>query len=324
MSLIMVGCSARDELQHVVFAVIDGSPITAAEVRDLVLLKQSIATAAGKPIKPKGFKRWANSTALRSIPNIIAMRLLDRKFSQLGVRRSPVSDKQILFRYNRLFRTKCKTLDEFSEKIEGNRDLFLKQLDYESRIQAYTLSVSNALTVTDEELSSRMEFDLNERKKAIDFNQTASNRAMKCFALLNKNAPWNEMSAKFSEDVLLSADNRDFTNKWDVVNVATNQPNTALLAKLRPLKAGEWTEPVELDDGLAIVRVLRRENDEVTCARILFRLAQIQPETDVESLRDVMMKEAIEQHFEILLKSLHRQAKIEYPMGVNVNYEIFK
>ena len=93
---------------------------------------------------------------------------------------------------------------------------------------------------------------------------------------------------------------------------------------MKKLDVGQFTQPLDTDYGILIARLTSRDDADMACSRILFRLIDIpQGEIDGEDLRKRMEGEAFSQHMSALTNRLFKDATIKYPMGETITYEVF-
>lgn len=323
---LLVGCSPEDKTERVALVVVDGTPLTVGEVRRAVLLEQSLRERAQKKGIPENrLKKWRNSTAFRLIPSELAQMLLNRHFDKVGVRRTDESDAETLKKYNSRLRGKHPSLSDLVAAFPKDVQASLRdRLSYESRLAAYRQSLADSLTVSDEELAGRIEADRAHNAEARAVNSNAWAKARACYDALASGADWMETAARYSEDALISTNNLEYAEDWMryPVNGSTSDP--VISEALKKIDVGQFTHPLDTDYGILIVRLTSRDDADMACSRILFRLVDVSEESsDGEGLRKQMEKDAFSQHMSALTNRLFKEAAIDYPMGETITYEVF-
>lgn len=321
----VLGCREEaDPLERVVF-IKDGSlEVTAAEVRDAVLLSAKINKLSGRPVKEKDFIKWANSTAFRTIPGCLGNHLLREEFDQKNIRATEASDQKILTVHNKFMRQKARSKEELSENFVNLRDFYLRQFDIESRKSAYLDAFAGTIEISDGEVGERMaELQSRHENEVRIFNE-ATKRGRQAWEALNAGDRWDEVAQKFSEDKLVSKDCANYYREWEFVPKSGPYFPQVVADKVRQLKVGEYTAPLDTEEGLLIVKILGVQDDLISCARIMIRLPVFTEVPEKKQLKENMKKEAVKEHLDDLLDRLKAKHNFSYPMGTNILYEIFK
>lgn len=326
LSSLVVGCSHEDPTDCVALVVVDGAPLTVGQVRNAVLLEQSFRSRINKKdISDKRLKKWRNSTAFQLIPFELAKMLLNRHFDLTGVRRTDESDAETLRRYNSRLRGKYPSLSALVASFPESEQAPLRtRLAYESRLESYRRSLADSLKVSDAELAERIEDERKRNDEARTVNSNAWARARACHDELANGADWMKTAAKYSEDALASSNGLAFAEDWMRYPVSGNSTDPVISEALKKLDVGQFTQPLDTDYGILIARLMSRDDADMACSRILFRLIDIpQGEIDGEDLRKRMEGEAFSQHMSALTNRLFKDATIKYPMGETITYEVF-
>lgn len=320
----LVASCTRDPLAKVVFIEDGKTRVTAAEVRDAVLLIRKIQEFAGKPIKEDQFLRWANSAAFRTIPGILGNTLLKEEFDVKHIVATPESDADILAQHNRYMHKKAKNKEELAAEFGELKDIYLRQFDIESRKAAYLASVRESTTLTDEEIDAEYERRKSRRSEEDARYNAALTRGKEAWEKLNGGASWEEVAAQYNEDALLGEDRKDYWKEWEAIPRTGAYIYEEVATQVRRLKDGGYTQPIETDDGLLIVRAVKSDELSIDCARIAIRLPYFTDVPDKPQLKEQMLAEAVNDHLTNLLQELREKHNFTYPMGTNITYEIFK
>ena len=323
-AMLAIGCYPRDPLEKIVFIEDGEFKVTAAETRDAVLLTKAINAFAGKPFKEKKFVKWANSTAFRIIPGILANRLLKEEFDAKGIKATPESDRKILDAHNRFMRRKAKSKEELAKAFGALEAFYLRQFDFESRKAVFLESIEKTAVPTDEQVEKQFARNREKRAKEDEVQKKAVAKAQEAWDRLNSGESWEAVAKKYNEDPLLSDDYKDYWKMWESIPRTGSFIPEDVAAFARSMKAGEFTKPIETDDGLLIVKVLKIDEDSIDCARINIRLPYFTEVPDKPQLKKQMQAEAVKERMQELISELHGKHTFDYPMGTNITYEIFK
>lgn len=106
-------------------------------------------------------------------------------------------------------------------------------------------------------------------------------------------------------------------------------PYPQLIPVVAGLFPGDFTEPIELEDGIHIIKLLKREGsgadsavnlhpEEVTLGRIVLNLPQNFSVATEAKIRQDTRKAKLEPLQKDWLKELRKKAAVEYPSGTNV------
>lgn len=212
---LLTGCGPHDPLEKIVFIEDGDMKVTAAETRDAVLLTKAINTFAGSPVREKQFVRWANSTAFKLIPGLLAKKLLKEEFDAKGVKATPESDQKILAVHNRFMRKKAKSKEELAKSFGALESFYLRQFDFESRKAVFLEPIEKAAVPTDAQVEGWFNSNKKRREKEQVVYDKAAAKAQEAWDKLNAGESWEEVAKKYNEDPLLSADYKDNWKMWE-------------------------------------------------------------------------------------------------------------
>ena len=103
---------------------------------------------------------------------------------------------------------------------------------------------------------------------------------------------------------------------WGMIDDSFLRDDPALLAALKNLKPGEFTPPVEGDNGLMIARLDARDEDgSYSVSRIFFRLPLMIDYPTAEELVATAKAAHAKNLFDDLVRRLRATAKVAYPHG---------
>lgn len=328
---IIIGCKKSDirllnpdgttNLTAVVFAIVDGNSLTAANVRDTVLISAKIAELAKKPIKDDKFSKWANHYAFRIMPRLVSSMLLEHEARRKNVVISPDDVAQQLAKYNKLTKQNAASIDELAPRFGDLESMFRRQFDRDCLLSAF-FREKTELQVTDEDLKTYFTDATNRYNQALAINADAWKRGEAIYSRLKSGEKWEKVAKETSEDALLDESLADNWKDW------VDAPLTAVeyedvQTNVETLAVGSFTRPIETSEGLVIIKLLGIENDFYHCARILLRMAYNVEIPTTDAARKELAKEKMTDFQTDLLADLREKAKIEYPMGKKITFKIW-
>lgn len=175
-------------------------------------------------------------------------------------------------------------------------------------------------TVSDSEVSNRLEFVSNYQKTVDSRNEEAKRKAAAAKAEILAGASFYSVTTNRAE--IFKADGE----MWDVVELEDLEPDDDLLKFLLTAKQGDISDPIDMDDGIGIVGVLLKEKgepvdgkeppDQYTLVRCMFNAYEEMDEPeDFEGMRKLLLERKQEQARQALVADLFKNADIKYPLG---------
>ena len=309
------------DLNKAVLAIVDGKPLTAAEVKDSVLIaaKTHEFTTGTKSAEPSG--RRANLTAMHLAPQLVSSMILDAELDRRGIKASAASDAVVFSRYNNKFKQKSKNKDELFARFGKLAPTFKQQFSRESRYREMFNQLPE-LKVTDAEIDKFYSDISNRIVKCNRINRRAKNQIECAWKELKDGRPWDVVATNYTEDALLHKTFADNWKDWISLNLNKIEP-VELMTAVSKLKPGEYTSPIETGEGFVIAKLLERDGDFCSLARILVRMAVTVgvPKRD-EALKK-LRKEKEVKFQKGKLAELKKKAKIEYPFGKKFVFKIW-
>lgn len=325
LALVAAGCHREEKRveDNPVIAIIDGRQLTANDVRDVVRARAKMMQLSGMKMRGGSLTNWMNSCAMQILPGLISADLLENEIKRLGEKPEAVDYEQAIREYNKATRQKAKTLDELAAKFEDAEEAFRRQLERSALFRAYNRrhipkpAAKEDLPAFYANLTNKINFG-----KSID--ALAHSKADAAWKRLEAGEEWEKVAKECSEDTLIEEKNAEFASDWATVGLeGMEYPE---LAKALPeLNKGDWSKPLEIDEGLVIVKVVDVVGDRKTLARMIFRMAQPVdvPANDEAALKMIDSQRKAESA-DALMERLRAKAKIEYPQGETLYYKFWK
>ena len=306
-----------------VLATVDGKPLTAAAVKDAVLVfsrARDLSAGVKRGRTPEG--RHANAMAMRIAPQLLSSMLVEAELDRRGIVANAESDTSVLEGYNRRFKSDAKTPDDLAGLFGELAPSFRRQFARESRCRAMFATLPE-LVVTDDDIVKFYAAVSNKLVRSAKINSGATNRIERAWRELEGGRPWDVVATNYTEDALVDESLADNWKDWMSLNLNKIEPMDLMVA-VSKLKPGGYTKPIETDEGLVIAKLVERDGDFCSLARILVRMAaEVEvPPRDAAARKVRKEKEAEFQRG--LLHELKARAKIEYPYGRKFVFRIWE
>ena len=325
MAVIIAGCGREETLpdNDLALAIIDGRPLTVGQVRDVVMVRTKMKRLAGAAPQGKALTNWMNSCAMQVLPGLVSAELLEAEIRRLGEKPDEADYANILQGYNKATRQKAKTLDELAAKFGEAEASFRRQAERSALFRAYNRRHA-VKPATKDDLRAFYAGLTNQIETAKQIDALARRKADKAWKRLKAGEDWGKVAKECSEDRLVDEENAGFADEWATVGLDGMEYSE--LAKALPyLDTGDFSKPIEIDEGLIIVKVTDVAGTRRTLARMLFRMSQPVevPENEASALAEID-RERKAKADEMLMGRLRAKAKIEYPMGERFKYVFWK
>jgi len=307
---------------EVIFVKADGWELTASAVSNIVMVQARVRELARKPVKPETFPLWANRAAYNVMHGMLYTHLLESEFIRRGVSRTPESDAEILSRYNQRARQKDVCENDLVAKFGSLEGTFREQFARDSLLEAGFRGLPEC-EVTDADVKARYQTLSNRMARVEKINKKAYLKAEKAYARLNAGESWETVATNMTEDALIEETYSDNWKDWGTYKLAQIETED-LMKALLAMKPGDYTKPIETDEGLVIVRLVAKDEEFYSLARILFRMGVKVEFPEPDLLRQQLVMEKRDAYQEKILPILRDQAKVEYPLGTNFVYKIWK
>lgn len=321
------GCGKQSEKQiaadplQTVFAVVDGEPVTALDVKNAVLISTKIRELETKKKSPE-FGRWSNGYAMKLTPQIVFAIAWEKDLDRQGVVQTPESDSATLAIYNRRMRRKAKSADELAAVFGDLAPVFMRQFARESKFNA-VYRQHGGLSVNEQDILQFYSSVSNRVKRSRQINLLATRKINRAWEELKSGRDWASVATNYTEDAILEQSYADNWKDWMSVDQSKIEP-PELAALVTKLKVGEYTKPFQHEEGMIIVKLVERENEFCSLARILVRSAV---EVDIPSREDAIEKLSIDKKRKFqseCLDDVRKHVKIEYPLGKKFTFKIWK
>jgi hypothetical protein len=318
--LLAVGCSKAPEPRAL--AVVNGRVITDQYLRDVVLIQARMQRMSGKKVPgEKGFSKWANSKAIATFPSLVSAEMLLDGIEKAQIVPDSNDVRAVLFKYNHNMRARANTPEELYGLFGEQKKEFERQFHRSCQMQAYNRHFANQ-TVSEEEIA-----ELIDEKKAIKdmsdkIDALGRKNAEAAWQRLAAGEDWNTVAEECSEDKLVHAPNESLKDEWGVFGPdALGYPDLAIA--IRSMHVGDFSKPIDIDEGIVIVKVTEEGEGYHRLARMLFRMAEPVKIPNEEEAKSEIIDRKAKAAQEIFLKKLRKEVVVTYPSGTNFNFTVF-
>lgn len=197
-----------------------------------------------------------------------------------------------------------------------------RKLAEDALIDAYRAHywTNSYLTVSEEAISNKWEEVLRVNEKADKMNAKMRAKALEFRQKVLDGADFGELTLKYAKV------HPEYGTNWTSAVLAEFTPEEDIYKWLINAKDGDVSEPLEMDDGLAVVKVVSRHpadlpdgfkpEDEYTMVRCTFYIFNKYVEgTSPETIRQTFLDEQLQKAHGELGKILWNKAVIELPNG---------
>ena len=326
--LVAGGCGENHEVpakdDSTVFVSVLGKDITVNTVSNRVMMLAKISEAQGKKISRKMFPYWANATAMKMVPALVAAIRLDRLLEGRQIFPTPTSDAATLDKYNRLFKTDFKTKAEMAKSLGPLGSTFMEQFGYESRMEQW-YKTSPLFKVRERDKINYYNMLTNRINAAKERNKVSEKKAKETYARLLAGGNWDEIAREATEEGKEGDEAaKEYWSEWDSLALKDFKPQ-ALAEAVARLSPGQFTPPIVTEEGILIVRFIEKTEDDLyKCARILFELA-IEPIIVPENKLDELLVSKKHASWQWSVRDEIKEAyPAKFPLGTNFVYKIWK
>lgn len=275
-----------------------------------------------KKKKPHSFAQWANRKAASILPHLAYSMALNEQMIRDRIEPTPASDAAVLARYSKRFKKNLKNETELLKLLGELGPFFHDQFVRESRFEAYMAANSNQFTVSEHELKAYYRGLTNQVKRCEKINAKAKEKINKAWDELQRGIAWDVVATNYTEDAILEPSYADNWYDWVKIN-QSGIYNQELASALKTMAVGDFTRPIETEEGVIIVRLAAKEDEVYSLARILVRTAIDVNFPEREEAIKELKTGKIEDFTRIALSNAAARVKIEFPKGLQKNLRIW-
>jgi len=294
---------------------VDGVALTRGQVDARVGLMLKVARKANPRMEMSAYVSTSNKLAT-TYPQVFVQRQLVRNYAKL---KGIAVSEELLAQYRKLALKqlrayKAKSYDALLDALGGDAELLDEQVRDEALVEAVRKQVvaANPTNLPPDYVARRLAEikDYNTRMDAT--NALIHARANNVWLKLKAGASFERMVDLYTE----IPEERMDKGEWGTLDKRLLADYPALLKAVLKLKPGEFSAPVEGDNGLMIVRLDGKNEsegeDEYALSRIFFQLPMFALEDPPEKLIARAQEEHATRVWAETLMKLEKDAKIEY------------
>jgi len=292
---------------------VDGTVLTRGQLDARVEFMLKLARRADPQMKSSNYQSLSNRLAT-TYPQVFVSRTLVRHYADKEKIAIPDETmkrfRKLALRHVRHLR--AKDYDALLSKLGADAEIFDGQVRDEALTDAVKAHViaANPTNLPADYAARRLEEIKAYNKRMDATNAVIHARANEVWRKLKAGEPFKEVAKAYTEIEEERAEGGD----WGLLDDKILEDFPALLRAVKNLKVGEFSAPVEGDNGLMIVRLDEKgeDKDEYSLSRIYFCLPMFAREAPPAELIAEAKKKHGEQVWADFQKRLEQEAKIDY------------
>ena len=308
-----------------VIVAVDGKALTKAELERRVDLTLSLAKLSGRfPGNlnvPAIRNRFAKNEAERFVAGAILLNAAQAKQVPSAADARVLAERQIIESYG----SADEPYDAFLRRLNPkNREVLGEKVDEAARIYSYILdSAGDAASVSDAEIDDVVAYGNNLKEKSERVLAEQRKKAADIHARLDAGESFELLAADS-----FTADEDECNGTWGSYTMSALESLYPQVARaVASLPTGEYTAPIELDDGIYIVKLYDREGagresavtlnpEMLTLGRIVVPLPMLYEVGARDAIKFNLLNEKLTRfQTEKLLPELKSKANVDHPNG---------
>lgn len=322
LALLLFGCSKEQsnvEKPNVaqskvgVLLSVGGRELTVSNLNAKVEMMVRIRNLSGKPPSKKELKSW-KSTLKATYPDVFIMQTVVSDYARekgisIGKATTAYYQKKAV---KRLKSTKIRNYKQLRKKVGSFGKLLDERIAEEALLNEVRQHIAheNPTNFPPEYVKARCQQLKDYNARMVLTNAVIYARATNVWEQLKGGADFGDLARKYTEIESEVADKGEL----GVIGLQQLQDEPKFAQVLRELKVGEFSAPVEADNGVSIIRMDSKnvEKDEYGISRIYFRLPMLAKVFDEEEMEKQLQKEYNERIVGEKIEQMVRAAKVEY------------
>ena len=312
LAVMLVGCSKEQPKVGVLLSVA-GRDLTVSNLNAKVEMMGRVRSLSGKPVPAEELKRW-KAGLKESYPEVFITQAVLADYAQL----KGIQIKKATLSYyqkkavKRLRSPKIKKYSQLRKKVGSLAPMLDERITEEALVNEVRKFISNENPTNFPpefvKLRCQQQKDYNARMTLT--NAVIYARATNVWEQLKGGADFVEMVRKYTEIEAEVAEKGEL----GVLGLKQVQGEPMFEKALGELKVGEFSGPIEGDNGLMIIRMDTKDvaRDEYGISRIYFRLPMFVKVLSEKQMEKRLRKEHNERIVGEKIAELVRSAKVEY------------
>ena len=322
LALLLFGCSKEQanvekpnasQSKVGVLLSVGGRELTLANLNDKIEMMVRVRNLSAKPPSKKELKSW-KSNLKATYPNVFIMQAVVADYAR---EKGIAIDKSTTAYYQkkaikRLNSREIRNYKQLRKKVGSFAKLLDERIAEEALLNEVRQHIAheNPTNFPPEYVKARCQQLKDYNARMALTNAVIYARATNVWEQLKSGADFGELARKYSE---IEAEAED-KGELGVIGLQQLQDEPKFAQVLRELKVGEFSAPVEADNGVSIIRMDSKdvEKDEYGFSRIYFRLPMLAKVFDEQEMEKQLQKEYNERIVGEKIEQMVRSAKVEY------------
>lgn len=292
---------------------VDGKTLHYADVEAEADLRMSLAGIRRRKMSQAALVRMKTKIFKQAIPHYVQTRVFGKYALENGICIRPADREEFERRMAESYQQK--SFAALKSRISERQVRILEQGVEEELL----VNAAKARIIEEAKISIADEAVTNELVRMHRMNQIAA--ATNALVYANASNIWRKIQSRnltFDEAVSDYSESEDASARgaWVTAKVSQMKDEPRLVRAICNLRTGDFTPPIEVDNGLCIIRVDSRKienpNDEETfeLSRIYLRLAQTWDEVSADEMRRAMREKAEQDVISGKLKELIGKSQV--------------
>lgn len=322
LALLQFGCSkeqANVEQSNVaqpkvgVLLSVGGRELTVSNRNDKIAMMVRVRNLSDKPPSKKELKSW-KSNLKKTYPAVfIRQSVISDYAREKGISISKATEAYYQKKaVKQLNSKKILNYKQLRKKVGSSAKLLDERIAEEALLNEVRKHIAreNPTNFPPEYVKARCQQQKDYNARMALTNAVIYARATNVWEQLKSGADFGDLAQKYTEIESEVADKGEL----GVIGLQQIQDEPEFVQTLRELKVGEFSAPVEADNGLSIIRLDSKdvEKDEYGISRIYFRLPMFVKVLDEKEMEKLLQKEYNERIVGEKIAELVRAAKVEY------------
>ena len=317
LALLLFGCSKEqpkvEQPKVGVLLSVGGRELTVSNLNAKIEMMVCVRNLSAKPPSKKELKSW-KSTLKTTYPDVFIMQAVVADYArEKGITISKATTAYYQKKAVKWLNSKkIRNYKQLRKKVGSFAKLLDERIAEEALLNEVRKHIAheNPTNFPPEYVKEMCQQRKDYNARMVLTNAVIYARATNVWEQLKSGADFGELAQKYTEIESEVADKGEL----GVIGLQQIQDEPKFAQVLRELKVGEFSAPVEADNGVSIIRMDSKnvEKDEYGISRIYFKLPMFAKVFDEKEMRKQLQKEYNERIVGEKIEQMVRAAKVEY------------
>lgn len=288
---------------------VNGKKLTSSELDRRVGMMIHLKTLSEPTTSAAQIEKF-KKLLVQTYPDLFVSKILLAEYAESNaIRTTPETLESARKSTVRRFRqTQAKTWPDLLAKMGDYSSVLEDQVEFEARRnQVFRfISDANPTNLTPDFVTNQIEFAKSYNARMDLTNAVTHARATNVWQKLVAGGNFGELAAKHSDLPVERAER----GEWGALDWAQIERDPPLFEAAQKLKPGEFSAPIEADNGLMILRVDKKDVKECKMSRIFFSLPLYREVPTAEKVVSVVKKTHAARVFKQKMAELRKKAEI--------------